>query len=317
MQQQKRMEQVYPRCGWIYIISNPGWGEGIYKIGRTGNWEKRKKSYNSCQLEPIKLIRLFLCKNMYSIEDHLKHEIRPYLIGTKHEYVRMDLNKLLKIAETLIIHDPILSEYFKRKIYTLYDHSCQLYSTQFLTDQKQTTCAVQETSTTLAPGQWFSGMLETIPEPKVYSKHHATSTPSETSTPRLTKVEPLERGIYYDSVRKIYKVDITRCQKRHQKYFFVSSWGVQAKTLAIAWKQRIIQQVKANPPVRTIKSSHCKGVYYDGLRKCWTACIQLESVRKKKEFSLVKLGDQQAMKEAAKWRKEMEQKKMMGRVCSE
>lgn len=296
------MQLIYRKAGWIYVISHSTWGQDVYKIGESKNLDMRLKSYNASHLVPVQVHRTYFCKNRHVAEDHLKRFIMDHVIQSKTEWIRMKLETLLQICDSLFVKDLALTEAYKESIYTLFPHKCTLYSTQFLLQKEEIPCKKGNESNCQVDKkeetgpQWFRRRLPFYPTPEVVALSAQLRNPKESKLKNA--------GIYWDSVKNSIRVDFTRNHKRFQRCFSVSKWGTQAEDLAQQWKKQIEAEVVREPPKKKEIPSGGKfrGVYFDARRNCWTGCVQFGPTRVKKEFSLVQYSSVAAFNKAKDWR---------------
>lgn len=299
--------QLYPKAGFLYVICHSGWGENVYKIGRTTDWPQRQRSYNSSQPDPIKLLQIYTCRNVHSIEMHLKHLLRAYTIGDHLEFVRITYWKLFKAVNECLELDEGLSLRMGTLVYRLFDHICALYSPTSLSGAMSARCVP------LPRSQNESNSSSSLGGTWIYfeQKHEETSWKVQSSDivqrslrRQLTNVTPTknvtERNIYFNSDRNGFVVDMIRHGKRYKKLFSVRSLGVElAKKIAIKFRDSLGERA---PPSAQFKQSKRKGVYFNQLRNTWVGSIQYRRARKKKEFSVEKYGDRAAEQMAWEWR---------------
>lgn len=300
---------LYPKAGFLYIIRHPKWGDNVYKIGRTNNWPQRKRSYNAAQPDPIEMLRIYICRNVHSVELHIKHRLRFYTIGDHHEFARIDCWRLFRLVDKCLELDEVLSLKFGTLVYRLFDHVCSLYATTSFSAANSAQCVqkgplnfvfdcphsswihFEHLSSKKIP---FKVQEDDIVERSKYQKRSNCLCLEEPST-SLT-----EKNVYFNADRNGFVVDIIRHGKRYKKLFSVGSLGADsAKKLAVTFRDSL---GKRAPRSAQEKQSIHKGVHYNPIRHTWVGSIQYRGARKKKEFSVKKYGLQVAEQMAWKWR---------------
>jgi hypothetical protein len=91
------------RKGWFYVKGNPAY-PGVYKLGRTGNRQRRLNGYNTYDpYDNWKDVFTIFSTDCVTLENLVKAAVVPYrTLPHKKEWVRMELAALVALVHSTI-----------------------------------------------------------------------------------------------------------------------------------------------------------------------------------------------------------------------
>ena len=118
----QNLRQYYPKCGFLYVISNTSWSPKTLKFGQTiGNLLTRFNNYNSANEKPIICKYAIVCLDIIELEERIKKRvtIEGIRIDNRKEWVSVDEKKFITMIYDYIILDIWKSNDFGVPVYDL------------------------------------------------------------------------------------------------------------------------------------------------------------------------------------------------------
>lgn len=130
----EKLKHTNPGIGYLYIIRSNAWPENVYKFGKTTKIKQRMVNYMSANpISPIYcylIISTQICELEARIKNYMKNNKDLCFKESSDEWIKCDLDYLIKIINNFIQIDPLLKtitkECFDIPIYTIHNKNhCQ------------------------------------------------------------------------------------------------------------------------------------------------------------------------------------------------
>jgi phage anti-repressor protein len=85
--------------GVVYILQSPKDIDGIYRFGKTNDFNSRINNYNSANSDKMKIIKIFETKNIDTIEKCVIEQIKPLRYKKRKDFYQIDLKILTSVIK--------------------------------------------------------------------------------------------------------------------------------------------------------------------------------------------------------------------------